>query len=52
LFERLSYPCRPDPAGTVDLIQRAYPGTEIRADGLHFEPLRATVEQVAFGLNH
>ena len=35
--------------GTVDLMQRAYPGTEIRDGVLHFEPrLPAAVEQVAF----
>ena len=36
-------------AGTLDLMQRAYPGTEIRDGVLHFEPrLPAAVEQVAF----
>jgi trehalose/maltose hydrolase-like predicted phosphorylase len=35
--------------GTVDLMQRAYPGTEIRDGVLRFEPrLPAAVEQVAF----
>jgi trehalose/maltose hydrolase-like predicted phosphorylase len=36
-------------SGTVDLIQRAYPGIEIRDGVLRFEPsLPAAVEQVAF----
>ena len=36
-------------AGTVDLMQRAYPGTEIRDGVLHFQPrLPASVEQVEF----
>jgi trehalose/maltose hydrolase-like predicted phosphorylase len=36
-------------AGTVDLMQRAYPGTEIRDGVLHFQPrLPAAVDQVEF----
>ncbi|HTX31752.1 MAG TPA: glycosyl hydrolase family 65 protein [Solirubrobacteraceae bacterium] len=36
-------------AGTVDLMQRAYPGTEIRDGVLHFQPrLPTAVEQVEF----
>ena len=36
-------------AGTVDLMQRSYPGTEIRDGVLHFQPrLPAAVEQVEF----
>jgi trehalose/maltose hydrolase-like predicted phosphorylase len=36
-------------AGTVDLMQRAYPGTEIRDGVLHFQPrLPTTVERVEF----
>jgi trehalose/maltose hydrolase-like predicted phosphorylase len=36
-------------AGTVDLMQRAYPGSEIRDGVLHFEPrLPAAIERVAF----
>jgi trehalose/maltose hydrolase-like predicted phosphorylase len=36
-------------AGTVDLMQRAYPGTEISDGVLHFQPrLPAVVEQVEF----
>jgi len=36
-------------SGTVDLMQRAYPGTEIRDGVLRFQPrLPATLEQVAF----
>jgi trehalose/maltose hydrolase-like predicted phosphorylase len=36
-------------AGTVDLMQRAYPGTEIRDGVLHFQPrLPVSVEQVEF----
>jgi len=36
-------------AGTVDLMQRAYPGTEIRDGVLHFQPrLPGSVEQVEF----
>jgi trehalose/maltose hydrolase-like predicted phosphorylase len=36
-------------AGTVDMMQRAYPGTEIRDGVLRFQPrLPAAVEQVAF----
>jgi trehalose/maltose hydrolase-like predicted phosphorylase len=36
-------------AGTVDLMQRAYPGTEIRDGVLRFQPsLPTAVEQVAF----
>ncbi len=35
--------------GTVDLMQRAYSGTEIRDDVLHFQPrLPAAVEHLAF----
>ena len=36
-------------AGTVDLMQRCYPGAEVRDGVLHFQPrLPATVEQVEF----
>jgi trehalose/maltose hydrolase-like predicted phosphorylase len=36
-------------AGTLDLMQRAYPGTEIRDGVLHFQPrLPTTVEHVEF----
>ena len=36
-------------AGTLDLMQRAYPGTEIRDGVLHFAPrLPASLEQVSF----
>jgi trehalose/maltose hydrolase-like predicted phosphorylase len=36
-------------AGTVDLMQRAYPGTEIRDGVLHFQPrLPTSVEQMEF----
>jgi trehalose/maltose hydrolase-like predicted phosphorylase len=36
-------------AGTVDLMQRVYPGTEIRDGVLHFQPrLPAAVDQVEF----
>jgi trehalose/maltose hydrolase-like predicted phosphorylase len=36
-------------AGTVDLMQRAYPGTEIRDGVLHFQPrLPAAVDQLEF----
>jgi trehalose/maltose hydrolase-like predicted phosphorylase len=36
-------------AGTVDLMQRAYTGTEVRDGALHFEPrLPTAVEQVEF----
>jgi trehalose/maltose hydrolase-like predicted phosphorylase len=36
-------------SGTIDLMQRAYLGTEMRDDVLHFEPrLPAAVEQLAF----
>ena len=40
-------------SGTVDLMQRAYPGTEIRDGILHFQPkLPAAVEQVAFRMQY
>lgn len=36
-------------AGTLDLMQRAYPGTEIRDEVLHFEPrLPGPVEELSF----
>jgi trehalose/maltose hydrolase-like predicted phosphorylase len=36
-------------AGTVDLMQRAYPGSEIRDGVLHFQPrLPAAIERAAF----
>ena len=36
-------------SGTVDLVQRAYPGTEIRDGVVRFQPrLPAAVEHVAF----
>jgi len=36
-------------AGTLDLMQRAYPGTEIRDDVLHFEPrLPGPIEELSF----
>ena len=40
-------------SGTVDLMHRAYPGTEIRDGILHFEPwLPAAVEEVAFRMQY
>jgi trehalose/maltose hydrolase-like predicted phosphorylase len=40
-------------SGTVDLMQRAYPGTEIRDGVLHFQPrLPAAVEEVAFRMQY
>ena len=40
-------------SGTVDLMQRAYSGTEIRDGVLRFQPrLPATVEQVAFRIQY
>jgi trehalose/maltose hydrolase-like predicted phosphorylase len=40
-------------SGTIDLMQRAYPGTEIRDGILHFQPqLPAAVEQVAFRMQY
>ena len=36
-------------SGTVDLMQRAYPGAEMRDGVLRFQPrLPAAVEQIAF----
>ena len=36
-------------AGTLDLIQLAYPGTEIRDDVLHFEPrLPGPLQELSF----
>ena len=38
-------------SGTLDLMQRAYPGSEIRDGVLHFEPrLPAAVEEVSFSM--
>jgi trehalose/maltose hydrolase-like predicted phosphorylase len=40
-------------SGTVDLMQRAYPGTEIRDGVLHFQPrLPARVEEVVFRMQY
>jgi trehalose/maltose hydrolase-like predicted phosphorylase len=40
-------------SGTVDLMQRAYPGTEIRDGVLHFQPrLPAAAEEVAFRMQY
>ncbi len=36
-------------SGTIDLIQRAYPGTEVRDGTLHFRPrLPVELEEVSF----
>jgi trehalose/maltose hydrolase-like predicted phosphorylase len=36
-------------AGTLDLMQRAYPGTEIRDEVLHFDPrLPGPIEELSF----
>ena len=38
-------------AGTLDLMQRAYLGTEIRDDVLHFEPrLPGPIEELSFAM--
>ncbi|MGO9972926.1 MAG: glycoside hydrolase family 65 protein [Solirubrobacteraceae bacterium] len=40
-------------SGTLDLMQRAYPGAEIRDGALHFEPrLPGPIEELSFGMQY